>query len=170
MNHACSGARLAFCKGRGSIHAYSHGLSAGDRRLSGRVDRRPHERDHLRGIARDPCSGGRAGAYMAPSYSIGCAATEEHSWGAGDRRCWGHPVRYEREREREGGAPKGTSLPLFRRTYASLQASIRILVAHLSIRQSIPLVCSCLARAANHSAEPALLRRGHQSPTHVKRT
>ena len=158
------------CKGRGSIHAYSHGLSAGDSRLSGRVDRRPRERDHLRGIARDPCSGGRADAYMAPSYSIGCAATEEHSWGAGDRRCWGHPVRYEREREREGGAPKGTSLPLFRRTYASLQASIRILVAHLSIRQSIPLVCSCLARAANHSAEPALLRRGHQSPTHVKRT
>jgi hypothetical protein len=56
----CKVAKL--CKGRGSVHASSHGLSAGDSRLSGRVDRRPREMDRLRGIARDPCSGGRAGA------------------------------------------------------------------------------------------------------------
>jgi hypothetical protein len=44
------------CKGRGSIHASSHGLSAGGTRLPGRVDRRPRGMDPLRGITRDPCS------------------------------------------------------------------------------------------------------------------
>ena len=61
---------------------------------------------------------------MAPSYSIGCAATEEHSWGAGDRQSAGGTLSgmREREREREGGAPQGYVLTLVvRRTSASLQ-------------------------------------------------
>ena len=36
------------CKGRGSIHASSHGISAGGTRQPGRVDRRPRGLDQRR--------------------------------------------------------------------------------------------------------------------------
>ena len=130
LGHSKKSSRLAPglspCKGRGSIHASSHGLSAGDSRLSGRVDRRPREMGHLRGIARDPCSGGRAGAYMAPSYSIGCAATEEHSWGAGDRQSAGGTLSGMRERERE--RERGRRAPRVR-PYPCSSANVCVLAA-----------------------------------------
>jgi hypothetical protein len=90
------------CKGRGSIHASSHGLSAGGTRLPGRVDRRPRGMDHLRERNRQgSLLLDRADAYVAPSYSIGCAAAEEHSWGVGDRPSDRGTLSGKRERERE---------------------------------------------------------------------
>jgi hypothetical protein len=41
----------------------------------------------------------RASAYVAPSYSIGCAAAEEHSWGVGDRQSARGTLSGRRERE-----------------------------------------------------------------------
>jgi hypothetical protein len=87
------------CKGRGSFHASSHGISAGGTRQPGRVDRRSRGLVHRKTNRQGFLLLVRAIAYVAPSYSIGCVAAEEHSWGAGDRQRARGTLSGTRERE-----------------------------------------------------------------------
>jgi hypothetical protein len=45
--------------------------------------------------------------HVAPSYSLGCAAAEEHSWGVGDRRSARGTLSGRRERETESARQLG---------------------------------------------------------------
>ena len=80
-------------------------------------------------IASDPGSLSEQVGMGAPSYSIGCAAAEEHSWGAGDRQGARGTLSGMRERKRErereraarSTAPRVRPYLVVRRTSASLQ-------------------------------------------------
>jgi hypothetical protein len=93
------------CKGRGLSHDTSHGTTAGPRALA--VQASPVESTGAlvdwsvcRPTASDSCSWSeQVHIYVASSYSIGCAAAEEHSWGAGDRQSARGTLSGRRERE-----------------------------------------------------------------------
>ena len=104
-----------------------------------------------RPTARDSCSLPEQG-HVAPSYPTGCAAAGEHSWGVWDRRSARGTLSGRRERETGSGASVARSavnatavVRRMRQSYVldyvlAIRRWLQV-APHLSIRQSIPLVC-----------------------------